>query len=461
MTAADVVRLSALDTVFLALDGRDSVGHLTLLIVVDGDLDVATLTSRVKAQVPRHALLRRRLATVPGGVGRPFWTEVAPDLDVHAGTSELPDGVGNRELAEVASSLSRDPLPRDRPLWRVGLLRSQSDRRSVVALTVHHAAADGLAIRELVSDLLDPLWEQEPELAVPAPPREALSEVRRWGGTLDLPAAVVGALPTAAGLVPGAVAGAAAAILTAPLTVRDRGRSDRRMLHGSVGADRSLAFGDVSLESARSLRATHGATVNDLVLAATAGALRRLLGELGEVPRHPLHAAVPASRREAGQSAADGANRFVVLRCPLPVHEPSREARVALVRAAMRAARERPDESEATMDALARFAVPALATPAVRTATRLGLARRVRLPYDLMVSNVPMPPVARTIAGLPVRAVRPVPLVTEGLGLNVTVHGYDNRLFYSVLSSPQVLAETERLVALIEDEHEQLAALAD
>jgi len=77
------------------------------------------------------------------------------------------------------------------------------------------------------------------------------------------------------------------------------------------------------------------------------------------------------------------------------------------------------------------------------------------------VSNVPMPPVARTIAGLPVRAVRPVPLVTEGLGLNVTVHGYDNRLFYSVLSSPQVLAETERLVALIEDEHEQLAALAD
>jgi hypothetical protein len=77
-----------------------------------------------------------------------------------------------------------------------------------------------------------------------------------------------------------------------------------------------------------------------------------------------------------------------------------------------------------------------------------------------MVSNVPMPPVARTMAGRPVRAIRPVPLVAEGLGLNVTVHGHHDRLFYSVASSPQVLKETGRLAALIEDEHQQLAALA-
>jgi diacylglycerol O-acyltransferase / wax synthase len=270
----------------------------------------------------------------------------------------------------------------------------------------------------------------------------------------------VAALPTATGLLPGAAAAAAAAVITAPLSVGDRGRDEPRVLHGSVGADRSLAFGEVPLASARVLRGSHGATVNDVVLAATAGALRRLLGELGKAPRRPVHAAVPAARRDGGQTSADTANRFVLLRCPLPVHEEAREARMEMVRAAMRAGRERPGVSEPSMDTLARFAVPAVATPALRAATRLGVARLLPSPFDLMVSNVPMPPVARTIVGLPVRAVRPVPLVAEGLALNVTVHGYHDRLFYTVLSSPRVLPDTARLVALIEDEHEQLAALA-
>jgi diacylglycerol O-acyltransferase / wax synthase len=459
MTGARAARLSPLDSVFLALDGRRSVGHLVLLVVVDGDLALDTIRSRMAALVPHHALLRRRLTTVPGSLGRPFWTEVTPDLDEHVGASGLPEASG--ELAEAGLALSRVPLPRDRPLWRLDLLRTPSGARSVIAVTVHHAAADGLAIRDLVSELLDPLWDEDAETVATAAPRRSLSAVRRWAGALDLPVAAAAALPVAARLLPDAAVSVAAAGMTAPLALASRRVEDHpRLLHGSVGTERSLAFGDVALAEARLLRASHGATVNDVVLAAVTGALRRHLVELGEVPRRPLQAAVPVARRDGGRTPADGTNRFVLLRCALPVQESSREARLSMVQAAMRAVRERPVPGESAVDVLARFAVPALATPAVRTATRLGLTRRLPLPFDLMVSNVAMPPVTRTIAGLPVLAVRPVPLVAEGLGLNVTVHGYDHRLFYSVLSSPRVLPGTDRLAALVEDEHARLAELA-
>jgi diacylglycerol O-acyltransferase len=450
-------RLGGMDMVFLALDGTRSVGHLVLLLDLAGDLDVDTARERVASRVPHHALLRRRLVTVPLGAGRPFWEEVAPDLGDHVTTAALPDGLGLPELAAAALELVRDPLPRDRPLWRLDLLRTPSGARTVAAVSVHHAAGDGIAIRDLVSDLLDPLWDDD-EVATAADPGTPVSGARRWAGALDLPASAVAAAPTLTGLAPRAVATAAAAAVTAPLRVRGRGGTAPRVLHGSVGRERSLAFGQVPLASARVLKESHGATVNDAILAATAGALRRLLVELGAVPRQPLHAAVPASRRDRGRTGAEGANRFGVVRCALPVHEPTVEGRLEIVRASMRAVRERP--GDATLDVLARFAVPALATPAVRAMAGLGLARRLPAPVDLMVSNVPMPPVARTFAGLRLRALRPVPLVTEGLGLNVTVHGYDDQLFYSVMSSPQVLPSTERLVELLEEEHRLLAGLA-
>ena len=435
---------------------RASVGHLVLLLDLEGDVALDTVRDRVASRVQRHALLRRRLVTVPFGAGRPYWVEVAPDLEHHVGSSVLLDGAGPRELADAALGLVREPLPRDRPLWRLDLLRTPSRSRTVAALAVHHAAGDGIAIRDLVSDLLDPLWDDDEVTAAPEPAVD-VSGLRRWAGVLDLPLAGVTAAPTIAALLPGAAATAAAAAATAPLRLRGRRHPDRHLLHGSIGSQRSLAFGRVPLASARALKATHGATVNDVILAATTGALRRLLVEAGEEPRGPLRAAVPASRRDRGRIGEDGANRFEVMRCPLPVHERSREGRLEIVRAAMRAQLSRP--GDATMDVLARFAVPALATPAVRAMAGLGLARRFPGPVDLMVSNVPMPPVSRSLAGRPVRAVHPVPLVAEGLGLNVTVHGYGDQLYYSVLSSPQVVPSTERLVELLEDEHRELAAL--
>ena len=451
-------RLTGMDTVFLALDGPSSVGQLVLLLDIEGDLALDAVRHRVASRVQRHALLRRQLVTVPLGAGRPYWVEVVPELEHHVGTSALPEGVGPRELADAALELVRESLPRDRPLWRLDLLRTPMRSRTVVALSVHHAAGDGIAIRDLVSDLLDPLWDDDEVTAAPEPSAD-VSGLRRWAGVLDLPVAAVTSAPTIAALVPGAAATAAAAAATAPLRLRGRGQAAPPPLHGSIGTERSLALGRVPLASARALKESRGATVNDVILAATTGALRRLLVEAGAELRGPLRAAVPASRRDRGRIGEDGANRFEVMRCPLPVHEPSREGRLEIVQAAMRAQLDR--SGDATMDVLARFAVPALATPAVRAMAGLGLARRFPGPVDLMVSNVPMPPVSRTLLGRPVRAVHPVPLVAEGLGLNVTVHGYDDQLHYSVLSSPQVVSSTERLVELLEDEHRELAALVD
>ena len=102
--------------------------------------------------------------------------------------------------------------------------------------------------------------------------------------------------------------------------------------------------------------------------------------------------------------------------------------------------------------------MPALASPAVRAAGALGLGRRLPVPFDLMVSNVPVPPGARTLLGAQVLGLHPVPLVAEGLGLNVTVHGWDAGLHYGVRSAPGSV-DAQRLADLVVEEHEVVAAL--
>ena len=453
-------RLSGVDTVFLALDGPGTVGHLVLLVVVQGDLAPDALRSRVADRVPDHPVLGRRLVTTPGGVGRPYWLPVQPRLEDHLSEGALPDDWTLAELAEAGLALARRALPRDRPLWRMDLLRSPAGGRSVLAVTVHHAAADGLAVRDLVAGLCD-----DPDLPAAAEPVRRPDTlppaVRRWAGVLDLPLATGAAAVSVAAKIPGT-----AAVLPASLTSRLRaGRSpragaERRALHGKVGAERSLALGEVSLAAARALRGSHGASVNDVVLAATAGALRRLLVELGHEPSGPVHAVVPISRRATGVVAQAG-NSLALALCPLPVHEPSPERRLEAVRLAMLRARSPSGLllDDSLVDALSRLAVPAVATPAVRLATRLGLGSRAPLPVDLMVSNVAGPARPGSIAGHRIEALYPVPLVADGLGLNVTVHGCGERLHYAVASAPGVVHDPGHLVALVEEEHAQLAAL--
>ena len=450
-------RLSGVDTAFLALDGPGTVGHLVLLVVLQGDLDPDALRSRVADRVPEHPVLCRRLVTTPGGVGRPYWVPVEPRLEDHLGESALPDDWTRADLAGIGLTLARRALPRDRPLWRLDLLRAPSGGRSVLAVTVHHAAADGLAVRDLVAGLCDdpdlppaPTHVRRPDLVPPT--------VRRWAGVLDLPlAAGAAAIPVA-----GAVAALPASVVAGLLATRSaRAGAEREALHGRVRAERSLAFGDVPLAPARTLRASHGASVNDVVLAASAGALRRLLVEVGHEPRGPVRAAVPLSRRDTGARAQAG-NSLALAQCPLPVHESSPEQRLEAVRLAMLRARTRSGVlvDDALVDALSRFAVPAVATPAMRLSTRLGLGSRAPLPVDLMVSNVPGPAVSGALDGHQVEAMYPVPLVADGLGLNVTVHGCGPVLHYAVASAPGVVDDPARLAALIEDEHAQLAALA-
>ena len=451
-------RLAGLDTAFLALDGPSSVGHLVLLVALDGDLDPEGLTTRVAEWVARQPGLRRSLVTTPGGVGRPWWDEVDPRLEQHLGETALGDA-GPEALAAAGLALAQRPLPRDRPLWRLDLVRTPTRDRAVVALTVHHAAADGLTIRDLVLDLFDHPGTQP--LADDASRRPLIPPaLRRWTGVADLPLALGGVALPLAGELGATVAGAPAATAS---RVLGRDRTHRRdPLPGLVGAGRSLGLSDVPLSAARALRRSHDATVNDVILAAASGALRRLLVERGMPPRGALQAAVPVSRRSADvtRTDADQGNRIALARCMLPVHEPARENRLELVQESMRTARRRPLVGDALFDAATRLAVPALATPALRAATRLGAGRLPGRPFDLMVSNVPVPVGPRSLLGVRVVALYPVPLVAESIGLNITAHGHDEQLHYGVTSSPAIVPDAPRLAALVADEHAQLAALA-
>ena len=452
-------QLRGLDTAFLALDGPRSVGHLTLLVVLSEDLAPAQLRSRIAERLGALPVLGRRLVTTPGGMGRPFWTTVPPQLDGHLGEAGLPDHWTSAELARTVLDVVNVPLPRDRPLWRLDLLRTPSGGPAVVAVTVHHAAADGLAFRDVVLALLD-------DAARPAAPDRATPSgsstqegsgrpsLQRWAGLLDL--------PLAAGAVSLPLAGAVAS-LPASLVSRARrpGGLRRAPLPGHLGERRTLGLAQVPLAGARALRSSHDATVNDVIMAAATGGLRHHLIRRGDAPDGPLSAVVPVARREtAVDTDHTGGNRLALARCVLPVHETSREERLRLVQESMRAATGTPFAEDSLLDTVSRFAVPGLATPAFRIASGLGVGRLRARPFDLMVSNVPVPRRPGSLVGVPVVAMFPVPLVAESLPLNITAHGYGDTLCYGVTAAPEAIGDAGDLADAVREEHDRLADLA-
>jgi WS/DGAT/MGAT family acyltransferase len=466
-----VRRLSGLDTSFLALDGPTSVGHLCLVAVLSGRLDATELADALAARIDRLPALREKLATVPLGLGRPFWQE-DPDfrLEEHLHSAPVSGTGGLHDLALDVERIGRDRLDRGRPLWEMHVLTGLSGRRTAVVTKIHHAVVDGIAVHDLLQELLD-----HPDLGDVSPAPESTSRLdllRRWGGAADLPIAAASAAGTvglgAAGKVVDTMLLGAERAIGATGNNDDPDHSGARPgrpplvapsspFNRDFGAERTIGFADVDLGATAPVRDALGVTVNDLVLAATAGAVRGWLLAQGHRADEPLQAAVPVALR---QPSGGGANRIGIVGCPLPVQESDPEARLGLVHEAMIAAKQGHGFGQDKLDTFARLAVPVLATPATRLATRLRLADHVRLPYNLMVSNVPGAAARGTLCGHEVLALYPVPAVAHGLGLNVTVQGHVGSLHYGVVSAPEIVPDPWLLVDLLVEEHEVLAGLS-
>lgn len=447
--------------------------HVASLIVLDPSTSpvpwdhqrVRELFEQRLDQVPPF---RRRLVEVPLGLHHPLWVE-DPDfnLDWHLRHIDLPAPGGRSELTRLVADLVAIPLDRTRPLWESWVIGGLEGGRCGLLTKVHHAAIDGASGEELMVALLDitPDMQPKPAPEVPWEPERVPTDTEMLGyGLWSLAQQPALAVRTVRNTVEVALklrdrfAPSEAPTPSMPLT------APRTSFNHALTPKRSLGLETVSLSRVKAVKNAAGCTVNDVVLALCAGALRCWLDSRDEHVEGPLLAMVPVSVRSTDEQGQNG-NKVSTAFASLATDIDDPAQRLAAIHDSMATAKQAQELIGA--DALqnwAEFAAPAVAAQAARVYTALHLADRHRPLFNVTISNVPGPPFPLYVAGAEVVATNPIGPIFDGAGLNITVMSYLDRLDFGLLACPDLIDDVQRLagwVATALEDLEEALGIAD
>ena len=472
-------QLTGLDAAFLAMETHAVFGHVGSVCVLDPStspdgITLAKLTSLIEERIHLIPPFRRRLANVPLGLDQPYWIEDPGfDIEYHVRELALPAPGDDRQLAEQASRLHARPLDRSRPLWEVYLIHGLSGGRVAIYSKVHHAAIDGVSGGEMLTAVLDVRPEGRtvaPEPWVPDRQPQALGLLLRSARTY------AGQPLRAARLTYGIVKGLPA-MATSParphLPLIDRVlrrdadvvlpsaglRAPATPFNKTISPHRRWSFATIPLEDVKEIKNAAGGTVNDVVMALSAGALRRWLLEHDALPEAPLVAAVPVSIRTEAEKHSGG-NKVSTMMAPLPTHLADPLERLHACTAAMSAAKEQHGALPATLlSDVTQFAMPALAGQAARLAARTRLLERVN-PFNLFVSNVPGPNLPLYYAGCRLLGYYPLSAIADGQGLNITVCSLDGGMHFGLIADRELVPDLDLMMGYLVEEVEILRKAA-
>ena len=484
-------QLSPLDAVFLNIESGCVVGHVGGLAIFDpsdlpsGRMSVDDVRSLIAERLHLLAPFRWRLVPMPLGLDYPYWIEAPEfDLEFHVREIALPSPGSDRQLAEQVSRIAARPLDRSRPLWELYVIDGLESGNVAWLSKIHHAAVDGMSGAEILGTLMDtsPEGREIPDAPRDWKPERAPAQLELLArGLLGMAAQPMRALRSVprtlpslkelpgASSVPGLGAATALARRGARLAgigseegsviERPRMSAPRISLNGAVTPHRRFAFASLPLDDVKAVKTAFGATVNDVVMAICAAALRRWLIDHDELPADPLLAAIPVSVRTPEQVGTYG-NRVSVIIAPLPTHLPDPRERLEAVHEEMRSAKEQHQALPASLlQDYTQFIPSALAARASRAALRLATSQRVVPIYNVLISNVPGPQHPLYSAGARLVANYPVSAVSDGAGLNITVLSYCGHLDFGLIACREMVPDLWNLMAYLGEGLEELKAL--
>ncbi len=471
--------LTSLDTFFLAAeDGRSTANVSSLSILSATRPDGARLTRTDIQDLIAERLhllppLRWRLAEVPFGLGHPYWVDGDVDLDFHVRELAVVAPGDQAALEAQVARLSAHPMDRSRPLWEIHLIHGLVGDKVALLIKLHHAAVDGMSAAEIMTVLFDdtpagrtiapaprPRAERAPgqiELlarGIAATPQRQLNAIGAAGRTLtnlDHVATLrsipgirpIGAMVRSIALL-GRTSGttAPAPSITAP----------RLQINGRITPHRNVALTSLPLDEITQIRRDLDYTVNDVVMALCAGAIRRWLDGRGELPEQPLVAAVPVSVRTAKESGRYG-NKVGTMIAELPTDEASTLLRLKRCRQGMQDAKRRNDTVPASLMRDANDLVPPVVFgPAMRMVTRMASSEAFAPAANVLISNVPGPRSEIYFAGHPVHEQYPVSTISDSLALNITVYSYRNRLHIGLVGDREIVDDLPGLAVAFSEE---------
>ena len=439
-------QLSGLDASFLYLETSSQLMNVCALVVLDpttveGGISFEKFSTELRRRVTVLPPFRRRVHNAPFNLGHPVWVN-DPDFDVdrHVHHVGVPEPGGQRELAQLCEHIAGIPLSRDRPLWEMWYVDGLRDGNIGVMAKMHHATVDGMTGANLISHLcgiepgvLPPVPDEQP---LPGRSPNSFALAARGAATRARhPVEFVRLLPRTVRMLPQWVGRALRGeAMATPFT------APRTSFNGTITAHRSVAFSRLSLDEVKEVKRVFGTTVNDVMLALAAGALRRYLTAQQELPDSSLIATVPSSVHD--EHDLGGTNKVSALFCSLRTDIADPVERLLAIAESNRTAKEHHKAIDATMlQNWADFAAPNTFGLAARAYSTLGLPEKHPVVHNLVVSNVPGPPVPIYMLGARVVGMYPFGPVFHGAGLNLTVLSSDNDVDVGVIACREQVSD--------------------
>jgi diacylglycerol O-acyltransferase len=432
-----VKRLNGVDAMLLYSETAQIHMHTLKIGVLDvaeveGGFDFDSFRRVAYPQLLALAPLRYQLVDIPLKLHHPMWQENADiDLDYHLQQLRVPGPGGRRELDELIGQIAGTPLDRHRPLWQMYVAEGLSDGRVAVIHKVHHALADGVASANQMATAMSPVGDVLSENVRPpkdesvtagtllrAAGRDHVRQIRRLPKLLR---------ETGAGV------------------SRVRRRSRERevnpelarnfapppsFINHVVSPGRRFATAPLALAEVKETSRKLGVTINDLVLAMVAGALRELLMTYDGHADAPLIAGVPVSFNTSPDRLAG--NEYSYMTPSLPVHIAEPLERVRLTAVATGIAKENFHLLGPTVIASWLSYLPPMVAPAAFSVQSKRVDSSAIM--NLTVSNVPGPRELGHIGGATISEIYSVGPLVAGSGMNITVWSYVDQLNISVLT---------------------------
>jgi WS/DGAT/MGAT family acyltransferase len=450
-------RLSSLDATFLELEDADEAAHMHIgaVMIFEAARDGIPSLDELRAEIARRLVLLPRYRsklTGPhvGPLRRPGW-EPDPEfaIEEHVSRAALPAPGGEQELMDWCAEFWSARLDRSRPLWESVLVEGLEGGRWALATKTHHALVDGVGAADAGQLLLD--VSRAGSRRRTTKPAVAAHDADRDGVVEHLGGLVRGGVR----LVSHPTRLLSEAKTAAELMVREElAPAPRSSLNVPIGPRRRYALARARLNDLKAIKNVLGGTVNDVVLTAAAGGLRRLLDERGEeLPEHGLRAMVPVNLRTADEGEQLG-NRVSSLFVHLPVGEPDPVRRYLVTTG---------ETAELKSGAMAHagaelIALSALAPPLLHSVLARSTAG-ARL-FNLTITNVPGPTRPLYAFGARLEEVLPlVPLAADHT-VGIAVVSYNGKIFFGLSGDRRALPDLDVLRTGIEDSIAELGRAA-
>ena len=457
-------RLSLLDALFLYLETSETPMHVGSVTIFKPEALRDDLFARFRAHTAARLDLlpsyRRRLEATPLGIDHPAWVmEDELDLDYHIRRAALPEPGGMQELQTLIAQLHVVPLDRARPLWEYTFIEGLEGGKFAVYTKVHHCAMDGLA----GVSTLGVVYDFAPGTEHESPPQRIFPLDAERSDFIELTSTAIGdfirqgwrAITSLPGFVRVLTKAAPHFGRDARFLYRYVKEMPRTPLNSAISGHRVYATASLPLAQVKVLAKALGVTINDVVLAACAGALRRYLA--AALPEKPLTAGVPASLRAPGDAHLNNQVVFTLSRLPTDVAEPL--SRLAAAQAAGQEAK----NLFADMRDLIPTDISILGAPLVVT----GLARlwgNARASdylgpfFNVVISNVPGPRQTLYCAGAPATHSFPVSVPYHGCALNITAQSYLDQLDFGLIACSRTVPQAQCIADFIVEDFAAMRA---